>query len=79
MGSLRVVIKDGLLSKEAHRVLICIIGYIAWRYGIAPSGADLEGAVFDDVEKEVYEDVVHMLNRRYGKFKYGDLLEVTYE
>jgi hypothetical protein len=79
MGTLRVAVKDGMLSKETHRKLIYIIGYIAWKHRIAPSGADLEGAVYEDVEKEVYEDVVCMLNRRYGKFKYRDFLEVAYE
>jgi len=73
MGTLRIVVKEGMLSKETHEMLIRIIGYIAWRYRIAPSGADLEGAVFDDVGKEVYIDVTHMLR---GKYRF---LEAYYE
>ena len=72
MGSLRVAIKEGLLSKETHKMLIHIIGYIAWRYRIAPSGADLEGAIYENVEKRIYKDVLHVLR----KHKY---LEVSYE
>jgi hypothetical protein len=74
MGTLRVTIKEGMLSRETHRMLIHIIGYIAWRYRIAPSGADLEGAMYEDVGKEVYIDVTHMLRGKYGRF-----LEAYYE
>jgi len=62
------------LSKETHRELIYIIGYIAWRYRKAPEGADLEGAVFN-VTREVYEDVKRLLRRK-GLDKF---LEVSYE
>jgi hypothetical protein len=74
MGSLRIVIKDGLLSKETHRALVYLIGYIAWRHRIAPSGADLEGALYEDVKKELYEDVRRLLRRKGLEF-----LEVSYE
>ena len=75
MGTLRVVIKDGLLTRETHEELVYVIGYIAWQYRVAPSGADLEGAVYEDVGRKVYSDVKRLLRRR-GLSKY---LEVSYE
>jgi len=74
MGTLRIAIKDGLTSKETHKELVCVIGYIAWQHRIAPSGADLEGAVYEDVGKEIYKDVKHLLRRKGLKY-----LEASYE
>jgi len=75
MGTLRIAIREGLLSKETHRLLIHVIGYIAWQHRIAPSGADMEGAVYEDVGKEIYKDVRHLLRRK-GLSKY---FEASYE
>jgi len=75
MGTLRIVIKDGLTSKETHKELVCVIGYIAWQHRIAPSGADLEGAVYEDAKKELYRDVKSFLRRK----RLDRFLEVSYE
>ena len=77
MGTLRIVVKEGMLSKETHKMLIRIIGYIAWRYRIAPSGADLEGAMYEDVEKEVYIDVTHLTRDRHDKVQRLTLEELS--
>jgi hypothetical protein len=75
MGSLRIAIKEGLLSKETHRMLVYVIGYIAWQHRIAPSGADLEGAIYENIERKIYRDVKRLLRRK-GLDKF---LEVSYE
>jgi len=74
MGMLRVTIKEGMLTRETHKMLIYVIGYIAWRYRIAPSGADLEGAIYENIERKIYRDVKRLLRRKEDKF-----LEVSYE
>jgi len=74
MGMLRVTIKEGMLTRETHKMLIYVIGYIAWRYRIAPSGADLEGAIYENIERKIYRDVKRLLRRKEDRF-----LEVSYE
>ena len=71
---LRVTIKEGMLTRETHKMLIYVIGYIAWRYRIAPSGADLEGAIYENIERKIYRDVKRLLRRKEDRF-----LEVSYE
>jgi hypothetical protein len=61
---LRIVVQDGLLSPHTHKLMKWISSYVSAVYGVAPSGMDLEGALFE-VDDALCRKIVKDIKRRF--------------
>jgi hypothetical protein len=62
---LRIGVQEGLLDRVTHRVMKMMVSYIATKYNIQPGLVDLEGAVFDDIDKELCYKIADDIKMRF--------------
>jgi hypothetical protein len=64
---LRVGIQEGMLDRTTHRVMKMIVSYISSMYELQPALMDLEGGVFDDIDKELCHKIVDDIKMRFRR------------
>ncbi len=64
---LRVAIREGLLDNKTHKTMKLMTSYISTTYDIKPSFMDLEGAVFEDVDKQTCNKIVDDVKKKFKR------------
>jgi hypothetical protein len=64
---LRVGIKEGLLDSQTHKTMKMLVSYISTSYNIRPGLVDLEGAIFDDVDKTLCRKIVDDVKKKFRR------------
>ena len=64
---LRVGVQEGLLDPHTHRVMKMIVSYISSTYELQPAFIDLEGAIFENVDRELCCKIVDDVKMRFKR------------
>jgi hypothetical protein len=64
---LRIGVQEGLLDPQTHRVMKMIVSYVSTMYNIRPGLMDLEGAIFDDVDKMLCVKIIDDVRKKFRR------------
>jgi len=64
---LRVGVQEGLLDPHTHRVMKMIVSYISSMYELQPAFIDLEGAIFENVDRELCCKIADDIKMRFKR------------
>ena len=64
---LRIGVQEGLLDPQTHRVMKMIVSYVSTMYNIRPGLMDLEGAIFDDVDKTLCVKIINDVRKKFKR------------